>query len=95
MFVKIPYVPQDSFSFLQLGGFILLVFGTLVYNEIIILRFGGFDHNTKSAREQRSKRSELLDSSRSTGAENNYVAVSPHAAYDAARNKRKVAMKID
>ena len=41
------------FDFLQLGGFIVLVFGTLVYNEIIVLRFWGFDYNTKTERAKR------------------------------------------
>jgi hypothetical protein len=38
---------------LQLIGFIILVFGTLVYNEILIIRFWGFDYNTKSERAKR------------------------------------------
>ncbi len=33
----------ESFSFMQLGGFILLVSGTLVYNEIVIVPYWGFD----------------------------------------------------
>ena len=41
--IKIPNVPGETFSFIQLIGFILLVFGTLVYNEIIVLPFFGFD----------------------------------------------------
>lgn len=53
--VKIPGVKSEKFSFLQLAGFILLVFGTLVYNEILVLPFLGFDKNTKKAREQRAK----------------------------------------
>jgi hypothetical protein len=29
-------------------GFILLVFGTLVYNEIVVLPFWGFNENTRA-----------------------------------------------
>lgn len=32
-----------TFKVLQLVGFILLVLGTLMYNEILVLPFGGFD----------------------------------------------------
>ena len=97
--VKIPNVPGETFSSIQLVGFILLVFGTLVYNEIIILPFFGFDANTKAAREKKAKLGAgLLErggghSETDEGAE--YMAVSPHAAYDAARNHRKVQMKMD
>ena len=44
-----------DFKWLQLVGFILLVIGTLLYNEIIVLPFAGFDQNTKSAIEGRKK----------------------------------------
>src|SRR5579875_3467977 len=37
---------HEDFSWLQLFGFILVVTGTLVYNEIIIVPFCGFDKNT-------------------------------------------------
>lgn len=70
-----------------------------MYNEILIVPFFGFDKNTKKALQMKSsKRSQgLLDSTRSSGTEEapGYVAASPHAAYDAARNQRKVAMKLD
>lgn len=39
----------EKFKVLQLFGFVFLVFGTLVYNEILILPFCGFDKNTKKA----------------------------------------------
>ena len=71
-------------------GFVLLVAGTLVYNEIIVIPYFGFDQNTKAAREK-------AQSGRKFGEDGtaDYVAVSPHAAYDAARNQRKVQMKVD
>jgi hypothetical protein len=87
---------KEKFDWLQLIGFILLVIGTLVYNEIVVVPFFGFDQNTKAARAQREKEEGMLDGSRNTetnGAD--YQAVSPHAAYDASRNKRKVQEKLD
>jgi hypothetical protein len=40
---------REEFHFLQLAGFILLVIGTLVFNEIVIVPYFGFDKNTKPA----------------------------------------------
>ena len=84
---------------LQLLGFILLVCGTLVYNEIVVIHRWGFDENTKAAIAKREKQAGLLEErgNRTTEGdeEPTYMAGSPHAAYDAARQKRKVQMKID
>jgi len=44
-----------KFSWLQLIGFILLVFGTLLYNEILILPILGFNEYTKQALERKKK----------------------------------------
>ena len=44
---------HEKFEWLQLLGFIVLVTGTLVYNEIIVLPFWGLDQNTKAARAAR------------------------------------------
>jgi drug/metabolite transporter (DMT)-like permease len=90
---KIPGVKQETFSWLQLFGFILLVLGTLVYNEIIVLHTWGFDKNTKAAlAKKQSDATSLLDSNDNGTDEGaaNYVATSPHAHYDASRNKRNV-----
>ena len=38
---------HETFYPLQLVGFLFLVFGTLVYNEIIVLPFWGLDYNTR------------------------------------------------
>ena len=46
---------HESFHWLQLIGFIILVAGTLVYNEIIIVPYFGFDKNTRVAIEARKK----------------------------------------
>ena len=45
----------ESFTVLQLIGFILLVFGTFVYNEIIVLPFLGLDKNTKAKLKSREQ----------------------------------------
>ena len=40
---------EEKFKWLQLIGFILLIFGTLVYNEILVIPFLGFNQWTKAA----------------------------------------------
>jgi hypothetical protein len=40
---------KETFYPLQLVGFMFLVAGTLVFNEIVVIRFFGFDQNTKKA----------------------------------------------
>jgi drug/metabolite transporter (DMT)-like permease len=44
---------RETFSYLQLVGFILVVLGTVIYNEVLILRFLGFDKDTKEAIKKR------------------------------------------
>ena len=69
----------EPFNWQAIFGFILLVFGTLLYNEIIILPFLGLDANTKDKLEARAA-AEKRDAS--------YMSTSPGAPYDANRNKR-------
>jgi hypothetical protein len=45
----------ETFSWLQFAGFIVLACGVLVYNEIVVIPFCGFNKNTKIAIEERSK----------------------------------------
>lgn len=52
---------KEKFDWLQLIGFFLLVLGTLVYNEILVIPFYGFNENTKAARERRAKAEGILD----------------------------------
>jgi hypothetical protein len=40
---------HEKFIWLELIGFILLIFGTLVYNEILVLPLLGFNKYTKDA----------------------------------------------
>lgn len=37
----------ETFNWLELVGFIVLCFGTLIYNEILVLPFLGFNKNLK------------------------------------------------
>lgn len=45
----------EHFKWLQLAGFVFLVFGTLVYNEILVLPILGFNLYTREALSKRSK----------------------------------------
>ena len=62
-FLTMPFVPEDtkeSFSWLQLLGFLILIIGSVIYNEILVLPFWGFAENTKEAIKKREKR-EMLE----------------------------------
>mmetsp|Transcript_11915 Transcript_11915/g.15192 ORF Transcript_11915/g.15192 Transcript_11915/m.15192 type:complete len:207 (+) Transcript_11915:772-1392(+) len=76
----------EDFHWESIFGFIFLVFGTLVYNEIIILPFCGLDNNTKEKLEQRSA-AEKRDA--------NYMNTSPGAPYSATRNQRLLQKNQD
>lgn len=80
---------------MQLFGFILLVSGTLVYNEIVIVPFCGFDKNTKVALEKKRKYlSEPYGKNSSPPDDkSNYIPISPHAVYDSNRNLRAMSKK--
>ena len=69
----------ETFQWQAIPGFILLVFGTLLYNEIVVLPCLGFDQYTKVAIEAR-------DGAAKRDAA--YMATSPHAPYSAQRNER-------
>jgi hypothetical protein len=43
----------ETFEWQAIIGFVLLTFGTLLYNEIIVLPVFGFDQNTKEAKAAR------------------------------------------
>ena len=57
--VPIPGVPKEKFTWLQFGGFILMIIGTLVYNEIVVIPFFGFGQSTKSNLKKQEKLKEL------------------------------------
>ena len=63
-FLVMPFVPEDTketFSWLQLLGFLILILGGLIYNEILVLKFWGFADNTKAAIKKRAEEEKLLE----------------------------------
>ena len=100
-FLIYPGAGHEHFQWLQLIGFIVLVTGTLVYNEIVVLPFWGLDKDTKSARAARElEKDGLLPGGHAkkslvntTDNNTDYMALSPGAAYDANRNKRIINQK--
>ena len=63
-FLTMPFVPEDTketFKWLQLLGFSILILGSLIYNEILVLPFCGFNANTKEAIKYREKRKKLTN----------------------------------
>ena len=80
----------EVFYWQELLGFFLLVFGTLVYNEIVILPCELFNKNTKI---NIIKRQGQLEAFRQDGKNPDYMNTSPAAAYDANRNKRNLENK--
>lgn len=48
----------ETFNWLQAAGFIVLAFGVLVYNEIIVIPLFGFNKYTKIAIEERERQQE-------------------------------------
>ena len=76
----------EKFHWQEIPGFVVLVFGTLIYNEILVLPFLGFDKYTKEAIEAREGK-EKRDSS--------YMATSPGAPYSAQRNQRLLQSSED
>ena len=76
----------EDFNWQAIFGFIMLVVGTLMYNEILIIPYFGLDENTKEKLEARAAK-EKRDA--------NYMATSPGAPYDASRNKRLLQAQED
>jgi drug/metabolite transporter (DMT)-like permease len=81
----------ETFIALEIPGFILLAFGTLLYNEIIVLKFWGFDQYTKTALKEREGK-DMRAGVRQQDQE--YVATSPGAVYDSKRNIRQLERKL-
>ena len=88
---------REHFSFLQLVGFIILVFGTLVYNEILIVPFCGLNTNTRVEMARRELGEDAAKRSMVRGnveKDANYMAGSPTGQrYDAQRGKRNIMHK--
>lgn len=60
----------------------ILASGTLIFNEIIVIPVLGFDEYTAEAMAKRKH----IDGKEAQ--DENYVSLSPHAAYDSKRNQR-------
>ena len=57
-FLTLPFVPEstkEKFSWLQLFGFIVLLSGTLIFNEVLVLPWLGFNLYTKKALKEREE----------------------------------------
>lgn len=65
LFFLLPIVDvchRESFNWIQLGGFVILVIGTVLYNEVVVLPFLGLNLYTKEAlRNERGEEKESLD----------------------------------
>jgi drug/metabolite transporter (DMT)-like permease len=59
-FLAIGFEKWTVFSFLQLSGFVLTVFGALMYNEIVVLPFLGFNLYTRDAIKERKLREQMI-----------------------------------
>ena len=71
----------ETFEWQAIIGFVLLTFGTLLYNEIIVLPVFGFDQNTKEAKKAREGKSGNNDAE--------YMNLSPGKGHQTgARNQR-------
>ena len=55
-FLTMPLSIKETFSWLQLVGFIVLIIGSVIYNEIVEIHCGGFDQNTKRAIKEREEK---------------------------------------
>lgn len=55
IFLFKPGKGKERFIALELVGFVLLVIGTIVFNEIVVIPLFGFDKNTKAAFEAKRK----------------------------------------
>jgi hypothetical protein len=83
---------KEHFLWSEVGGFVLLVAGTLIYNEIVIVPFELMSRNTRREMAKRESES-ILDEDvfpESVKKEANYLATSPAAGYDSNRMMRNL-----
>ena len=90
---------QETFNIGELFAFFLLVFGTVVYNEIIIVPIDFMRKNTAQARLAREGATEggvrgSMSGGRQPQEGGMYVATSPTAGYDQGRNVRNIERKL-
>ena len=63
-FLTMPFVPEsakETFEWAQLIGFIIMIIGSFIYNEILVLHFWGFGDNTKAEIKKREEQEKLLE----------------------------------
>jgi hypothetical protein len=97
---------HEKFLWLQLVGFMLVIFGSLVFNEIIVFPFFGFSTNTKVKLEELSKLHDINYSETQRGHRDTKVMScisttsfdcypSSPGAYDSSRGIRNIKEKIN
>jgi drug/metabolite transporter (DMT)-like permease len=59
-FLALGYEGWSVYSIIQLAGFVITVFGALVYNEIVVLPFFGFNLYTRDAIKERKLREQMI-----------------------------------
>ena len=57
-FLTMPLSIKETFSWLQLFGFIVLIIGSVIYNEIVEIHYAGFDQYTKRAIKEREEKND-------------------------------------
>jgi len=82
----------EDFYAAELIGFVMLVGGTLVYNEILIIPIHIFSNNTKA---NLRKKNGGLEKFRQEGKDPDYAGVSPSAPYDQNRMIRNIENKYN
>ena len=106
-FLLVPIKGKEEFRILQLIGFLLLLCGIVLFNEIIELPIFGFNRFTKKALERNKLRAKSLnyeeegtdikdesDSSNFTNDATNYTPSSPNR-YDYQRNYKRVKDRME
>ena len=83
----------ETFHWQTIPGFIILVIGTLLYNEIFEVPCFGFNQNTKRAIAERELA--LSPKTAGKGKDIDYVGTSPQALYDQTRKQRALNAKKD
>ena len=89
---------HESFKWLQLVGFVILVCGVILYNEIIEVPIFGFSQNTKAAIQRRKLNLEGSDANnleaKIVNDATDYAQSSPHA-YDKQRQYNKIKNNME
>ena len=57
----LPGPAQEEFLWVQLIGFLIVVLSTLLYHDILVIPFFGFNQNTKKAIEEREQNARGFD----------------------------------